>query len=98
VTRLLTFSHLRALSYTHSVIYVALLVAWLVPGLGGATLVLGWAHGTMWILMSLLCLEAVRRHVIPFRLAVIVVVLGGLGPFAGSAAFAWESRRVPSLS
>lgn len=95
---MLTFRNLRALSYTHSVIYLGLLVAWLVPGLAGPTLVLGWAHGIMWILVSVLCLAAVRRKVIPFRLAVIVVVLGGLGPFAGSAAFAWESRRVPSLT
>ncbi len=94
---MLTFARLRALSYTHSVIYLGLLVAWLVPGLEPETTVLGWAHGIMWIVVSLLCLAAVRRDVIPFRLAVIVVVLGGLGPFAGSAAFAWESRRVPSV-
>lgn len=98
---MLSFKTLRTLSFTHSAIYVALLAAWLLPGLAGPTAVLGWAHGLMWIGMSLLCLAAVRQRVIPFRLAVIVVVLGGLGPFAGSAAFAWESRRirrVPCLS
>jgi hypothetical protein len=76
------------------VIYLALLTCWLAPGAEGATYWLGWAHGLMWIGMSLLCLEALRRRVIPLRLAVVVVVVGGLGPFAGTAAFFHASRRV----
>ena len=34
--------------------------------------------------MSLLCLYAVRRRVIPLWLGVMVAVVGGLGPFAGA--------------
>lgn len=100
MTRLLTFSNLRALSFTHSAIYLALLACWIAPGLDDETYVLGWCHGVLWIVISLLCLAAVRRRVIPFWLAVVVVVIGGLGPFAGTAGFvvAARRRRVPSYS
>ena len=43
--------------------------------------------------MSLACIAAVRWRVIPFWLAVTVAVLGGLGPFFGTAGFIYESRR-----
>ena len=58
---------------------------WLVPGMKGAEMVFGWAHGIGWIAMSLLCIDAVRRRVIPLWLAVTVAIIGGIGPFAGSA-------------
>jgi hypothetical protein len=55
--------------------------------------VFGWAHGIGWICMSLLCIDAVRRRVIPLWLAVTVAIIGGVGPFAGSAGFVIEERR-----
>jgi hypothetical protein len=88
-----TFEQLKFLSFTHSAIYLTLLTVWLVPGLAGAELVFGWAHGIGWILMSLLCIDAVRRHVIPLWLAVTVAIIGGVGPFAGSAGFVVQDRR-----
>ena len=56
--------------------------------------VLGWVHGIGWIVMSLLCLAAVRRRVIPGWLGVMVAIVGGVGPFAGSAGFYYEERRL----
>jgi hypothetical protein len=88
-----TFEQLKLLSFTHSAIYLTLLTVWLVPGLEGAELVFGWAHGIGWIVMSLLCIDAVRRHVIPLWLAVTVAVIGGVGPFAGSAGFVVQDKR-----
>jgi hypothetical protein len=90
---LITFPNLKYASFTHSAIYLALLTVWIVPGLEGATTVLGWAHGVGWIVMSLAVLTAVRLRVIPFPLAVLVAVVGGVGPFAGTAGFLWEQRR-----
>jgi hypothetical protein len=90
---MLTFNRLKYLSFTHSAIYLGLLTAWIVPGLTGAELVLGWAHGIGWICMSLLCIAAVRLRVIPLWLAVMVAVVGGVGPFAGSIAFIVCERR-----
>jgi hypothetical protein len=88
-----TFERLKILSFTHSAIYLTLLTVWLLPGLKQAELIFGWAHGIGWIVMSLLCIDAVRRHVIPLWLGVTVAIIGGVGPFAGSAGFVVEERR-----
>jgi hypothetical protein len=88
-----TFEQLKLLSFAHSAIYLTLLCVWLVPGLAGAEQVFGWAHGIGWILMSLLAIDAVRRRVIPLWLGVTVAVIGGIGPFAGSAGFVLQDRR-----
>jgi len=88
-----TFQQLKLLSFTHSAIYLTLLTVWLVPGLKSAEMVFGWAHGIGWIAMSLLSVDAVRRRVIPLWLGVTVAIIGGVGPFAGSAGFIMEERR-----
>jgi len=89
----MTFDQLKLLSFAHSAIYLALLVVWLVPGLAAGELVFGWMHGVGWIVMSLLCIDAVRRRVLPLWLGVMVAVVGGVGPFAGTAGFLYEERR-----
>lgn len=93
MSRFPTFGALRTLSFVHSTIYAALLTCWLAPGLAPETMVFGWAHGLLWIGMSLLVIVAARRRTIPFWLAVVVAVVGGIGPFAGSAGFVVEQRR-----
>lgn len=87
------FSFLRMLSFANSTVFSALLFVWLAPGFEPETRVFGWSHGCLWIALSLLSLVAVRRGSIPFWLAVVVVVVGGLGPFAGTAGFVVETRR-----
>ncbi len=89
---------LRRLSYLHSVVYCGLLYVAFVDRHDDAVTVLGWSHGVGWIVMSLLCIVAVRRRVIPLWLGVTVAVIGGVGPFAGSAGFVIEERRRASLS
>lgn len=94
-----TFRRLEAVSFTHSAVYLALLIC--AFGLGKpepATFILGLAHGLMWIGMSLVCIAAARARIIPFWLAVTVAVLGGLGPFAGSVGFVVADRRRTSLT
>lgn len=86
---------LRYGSYTHSVVYSVLLWA-AITDREGIVSVLGWIHGIGWIVMALLCLTAVRRRVIPMWLGVMVAVVGGVGPFAGSVGFFLEERRVHS--
>jgi Co/Zn/Cd efflux system component len=93
-----TFTTLKRLSFTHSAIYLTLLVVWIVPGLHTAELVFGFAHGIGWIVMCLLCLWAARTRVIPLRLAVAVAVIGAIGPFVGSYEFVREQRRRRSVS
>ena len=89
----MTFEQLKLLSFAHSAIYLTLLTVWLVPGLAGAERVFGWAHGLGWIAMSLLCVDAARRRVIPLWLGVTVAVIGGIGPFAGTAGFVLHDRK-----
>jgi hypothetical protein len=94
LARALTFRRLEIASFTHSTIYLALLVCGFVLGNPEPeTFILGLAHGLVWIAMSLICIAAARLRVIPFWLAVTVAVLGGLGPFAGSIGFVVADRR-----
>jgi hypothetical protein len=88
-----SFEQLKYLSFAHSAIYLTLLTVWIVPGLAGAEMVFGWSHGIGWIVMSLLAIDAVRRRVIPLWLGVTVAIIGGVGPFAGSAGFVLQERR-----
>ena len=89
----MTFRQLKYLSFTHSAIYTALLVLAITGAADSAKYALGWAHGVGWIVMSLLCIDAVRRGVLPLWLGVMVAVVGGVGPFAGSAGFLYAERR-----
>jgi hypothetical protein len=94
LTRVITFRRLEMASFTHSTVYVALLVcAFALANPEPETFILGLAHGLMWIGMSIACIAAARARIIPFWLAVTVAVLGGLGPFAGSIGFVVADRR-----
>ena len=90
---MITFTRLKYLSFAHSAVYLTLLALWLSDGPEGPRAILGWAHGIGWIGVSLLCIVAVRRRVIPLWLAVMVAVVGGIGPFAGSIGFIVCERR-----
>jgi hypothetical protein len=94
MSRVVTLGRLEVVSFTHSAVYLALLVcAFALGNPEPETFVLGLTHGLMWIGMSLVCIAAARAKIIPFWLAVTVAVLGGLGPFAGTIGFVIESRR-----
>ena len=91
----LTFTRLRALSFTHSCVYTALLVcAFALGGPQPETFILGLTHGLMWIgHVAGVPRGRARLRIVSLRLAVYVVVLGGIGPFFGSYEFVRESRR-----
>ena len=98
MTRLLTFERLKWLSFTHSAVYIGLLVFWAIPGEQAVEPAFGWGHGVGWIVISLLVITAVRWRVLPLWLAVMVAVVGGIGPFAGSIGFILEQRRHDRLA
>lgn len=90
----LTFSRLKWASFTHSCVYLALLICAFAAGKPEPlTFALGLAHGLLWICMSLACILAARLRVVSLRLAVAVAVLGGIGPFFGSYEFIRQQRR-----
>ena len=66
---------------------------WAIPGLQTAEFVFGMAHGLGWFAMCGLAVAALRREIIPLRLAVAVAVIGAVGPFVGSVEFIREQRR-----
>lgn len=88
-----SFRQLEALSFVHSGIYFALLACWIFEGPALLRNRLGWAHGLIWIGMTILVILAARKAIVSFRLAVLVAVIGGLGPFAGTAGFIYEGRQ-----
>jgi hypothetical protein len=90
----ITFGRLEVVSFTHSCVYLALLIcAFALGNPEPETFILGLSHGLIWIAMSLICIAAARARIIPFWLAVTVAVLGGLGPFCGSIGFVLADRR-----
>jgi hypothetical protein len=92
--RAVTLGRLEVVSFIHSTVYLALLVcAFALGNPEPETFIFGLAHGLIWIGMSLVCIAAARERIIPLWLAVTVAVLGGLGPFAGTIGFVYESRR-----
>ena len=83
------------MSIFHSLVYSALLiVAFGLDNPQPETFILGLAHGAA---VDRRChssaWSAVRLRVVPLRIAVAVAVLGGIGPFFGSAEFVREQRR-----
>lgn len=80
-------------SFTHSAVYLVLLVAWIIPGLAGVEAVFGLAHGLGWFAMCALVIAALKLRLVDIRLAVAVAVLGAVGPFIGSAEFVRQDRR-----
>jgi hypothetical protein len=88
----ITFERLKRASFIHSAIYLTLLTVWLIPGLHTLEFIFGLAHGLGWIAMSLACLYAARKRIISVRLAVAVVVVGGIGPFVGTYEFVRSQR------
>lgn len=97
MSAVLTERNLRWASYAHSTAYAVLLWAAL-SDTDAVVSVVGWVHGVGWIAMSLACLAAVRRRVIPLWLGVMVAVVGGVGPFAGSIGFHLLKRRPAAVS
>ena len=89
----LSFTRLKWTSFTHSCVYVGLLICAFAAGKPEPlTFALGLTHGVLWILMSLACITAARLGIVSLKLAVAVAVLGGIGPFFGSYQFIREER------
>lgn len=89
---MLTRERLKWASFSHSTVYLVLLVAWAIPGLAGVEFVFGLAHGLGWFAMCALAFAGVRLRLIDLRLATAISILGAVGPFIGSAEFVRQDR------
>ncbi|WP_354700242.1 hypothetical protein [Paraconexibacter sp. AEG42_29] len=88
----LTWNRLKWASFTHSAVYLVLLVAWAIPGLAPVEFVFGLAHGLGWFAMCALMIAGLKARVVNIRLATAVAVIGAVGPFIGSAEFVRQER------
>jgi hypothetical protein len=88
----LTRTFIKRASFTHSFVYLVLLVAWLVPGLHQEEFIFGTLHGVGWFVMCALVIVGLRLRLLDIRLAVAVAVLGAVGPFIGSYEFIRQDR------
>ncbi|XAY03688.1 hypothetical protein DSM112329_00508 [Paraconexibacter sp. AEG42_29] len=89
---MLTWNRLKWASFTHSAVYLVLLVAWAIPGLAPVEFVFGLAHGLGWFAMCALMIAGLKARVVNIRLATAVAVIGAVGPFIGSAEFVRQER------
>ncbi len=97
LSRMPTLQHERLRGHTGGNLLLSMMERYsgdFLAAVDGLRALLGWAHGIGWIVMSLLCLAAVRARTIPLWLGVMVAVIGGIGPFAGSIGFYLEDRRL----
>lgn len=84
--------HIKAASFTHSAVYLVLLVVWLGDGPDWLNALTGWGHGLGWFGMCALAVLGLRSKLIDLRLAVAIAVLGAVGPFIGTAEFVRQDR------
>jgi hypothetical protein len=88
----LTRGLVKYASFTHSAVYLGLLVTVVTGYEGLVKAILAWTHGLGWFAMCALVIAALRLRLVDIRLAVAVAVLGGVGPFIGSAEFVRQDR------
>ena len=80
----MTFEQLKWLSFLHSAIYLTLLTVWLVPGLKGAEMVFGWAHGLGFIVLCIVIWVACGKRETPYTLlAATLTPVGPVGSVIG---------------
>ncbi|MCW2999456.1 MAG: hypothetical protein JWN65_3005 [Solirubrobacterales bacterium] len=95
---MLTWQRLKWASFTHSTVYLILLVAWAIPGLHPVEFVFGLAHGLGWFVMCALMIAGLKARIVNIRLATAVAILGAVGPFIGSAEFIRQERAAARVS
>jgi hypothetical protein len=87
------FGWVKIASYVELVLFAALIVAWLGPGMDGATSILGLAHGLGFVALALLIWAAVLRHEAPYTL--LAATLTPVGPVGSVIAIRYIERRQP---
>jgi hypothetical protein len=95
---MLTWHRLKWASFTHSAVYLVLLIAWAIPGLQPVEFVFGLAHGLGWFVMCALMIAGLKARIVNIRLATAVAILGAVGPFIGSAEFVRQERAAARMS
>jgi hypothetical protein len=94
LVRLLSFNHLMALSIIHSILFTGLMIcAFVLDKPQPATFIFGFTHGVLYMAMAVLAGVAAKLKTISVTTALVVIILGAMGPYFGTYDFIREARR-----
>ena len=94
LVRLLSFNHLMAVSIIHSILFTGLMLcAFVLDKPQPATFIFGFTHGVLYMVIAVLAGVAAKLKTISLTTALVVIVMGAMGPYFGTYDFIRESRR-----
>jgi len=94
LSRLLALRTLATVSVVHSVLFTGLMLCAFVLGKPEpATFAFGFTHGVLYLVMAVACGVAARIGTVPGTTALVVIVLGALGPYFGTFDLLREVRQ-----
>jgi hypothetical protein len=98
LVRILSFNHLMVVSILHSILFTGLMLCAFVLGHPQpATFIFGFTHGVLYLVMAVLVGIAARLRTISVTTALVVGIMGAIGPYFGTYDFLreWSRKRRP---
>ena len=95
-SRVLSFNNLMAVSIIHSFLFTGLMLCAFVLGHPQpATFIFGFTHGVLYMAMAVLAGVAAKLRTISVTTALVVIILGAIGPYFGTYDFLreWSRKR-----
>jgi hypothetical protein len=94
LVRLLSFNHLMAISIIHSILFTGLMLcAFVLDKPQPATFIFGFTHGVLYMVMAVLVGVAAKLRTVTVTTALVVIIMGAIGPYFGTYDFIREARR-----
>lgn len=92
--RLLSFTNLMVVSIVHSILFTGLMLcAFVFDKPEPATFIFGFTHGVLYLVMAVLAGVAAKLRTISVTTALVVIILGAMGPYFGTYDFLRERSR-----
>ncbi len=97
--RVLTIRNFAVVSIIHSVFFTGLMLCAFVLGKPQPiTFAFGFGHGVLYMVVGAACIIAARLRIVSVTTALVVVIVGLLGPYFGAYEFVREHRRLQAVS
>ena len=94
--RMLSFNHLMVVSIVHSFLFTGLMLcAFVLDKPQPATFIFGFTHGVLYMVMAVLVGVAAKLRTISVTTALVVIIMGAIGPYFGTYDFLreWSRKR-----
>jgi hypothetical protein len=92
--RVLSFTNLMVLSIVHSILFTGLMLcAFLLGKPQPATFIFGFTHGVLYMVTVALVVVAAKLRTISITTALVVGIMGAIGPYFGTYEFLREWRK-----